>query len=190
VPDQSGRESFGILPDGGEVEAISLWNRRGMRVRIITYGASIQSVLVPDRDGTLADVALGHATLAEYLEQPQYFGSTVGRVANRIAGGRFTLDGHEYRVPVNNGPNSLHGGTCGFDKANWEVARSGEGSVTLRHLSPDGDQGYPGTLMVSAMYTLGEENELSVEYSATTDRPTLTGIWPARARPAARWGKF
>jgi aldose 1-epimerase len=176
VPDRALKESFGTLPDGREVEAISLSNRRGMRVRILTYGASIQSVLVPDREGALADVALGHATLAEYLERPQYLGSTVGRVANRIAGGRFTLDGREYRVPLNNGANSLHGGACGFDKANWAVARLGDRSVTLRHVSPDGDQGYPGTLTVDATYTVGEDNALSVEYLAATDRPTLVNL--------------
>jgi aldose 1-epimerase len=122
-----------------------------MRACIITYGAGIQSVSVPDRDGTLADVALGHADLAPYLEEPQYIGSTVGRVANRVAGGRFAMDGREYRLPVNNGPNSLHGGERGFDKVNWSVIgtqEDGAASVTLGHVSPDGDQGYPGTLTV------------------------------------------
>jgi aldose 1-epimerase len=176
VSDIAWRETFGKLPDGGEAEAISLSNRRGMRVRILTYGASIQSVLVPDREGALADVALGHATLTEYLERPQYLGSTVGRVANRIAGGRFTLEGREYRVPLNDGANSLHGGTRGFDKANWAAARLGDGSVTLRHISPDGDQGYPGTLTGDATYTLDEDNALSVEYLAVTDRPTLVNL--------------
>lgn len=176
MSDKAWRERFGKLPDGGEVEAIGLSNRRGMRVRILTYGASIHSVLVPDREGAIADVALGHATLVEYLDHPQYLGSTVGRVANRIAGGRFTLDGREYRVPLNNGANSLHGGTCGFDKANWAVARLGDGSVTLRHISPEGDQGYPGTLSVDATYALGEDNSLSVEYVAVTDRTTLVNL--------------
>ena len=135
------REPFGRLPGGQAVEAITLANRAGMSARIITYGASLQSVLVPDRDGALADVTLGHSTLAPYLDQPQYFGSTVGRVANRIASGRFSLDGAGYQVPVNNGPNSLHGGSAGFDKLNWEVLETGEGplaSVTLGLVSPDG----------------------------------------------------
>jgi aldose 1-epimerase len=171
------RALFGILPDGGRVEAITLANGRGMRVRIITYGASIQSVLAPDRQGRLADVTLGHAALQPYLAQPQYFGATVGRVANRIAAGRFTLDGRDYRVPVNNGPNALHGGPNGFDKANWSIAGEGPGaSVTLHHISPDGDQGFPGTLPVAATFSLDEENALSVEYRATTDRPTIVNL--------------
>jgi aldose 1-epimerase len=179
MPAKALREPFGTLPDGGKVEAISLSNDRGMSARILTYGASIHSVFVPDRDGALADVALGHATLAEYLAQPQYLGATVGRVANRIAGGRFTLDGRDYRVPVNNGPNSLHGGAVGFDKTNWAVGALHEGpnpSVALHYLSPDGDQGYPGALSATATYSLDEENGLSVEYRATTDRTTIVGL--------------
>ncbi|MFN3726432.1 MAG: aldose epimerase family protein [Allosphingosinicella sp.] len=173
------REPFGRLTGGQAVEAITLANRAGMSARIITYGASLQSVLVPDRDGALADVTLGHSTLQPYLDQPQYFGSTVGRVANRIAGGRFSLDGVDHQVPVNNGPNSLHGGSAGFDKLNWEVLETGEGppaSVTLGLVSPDGDQGYPGTLKVTATYALTDENILAVEYRAATDRPTLVNI--------------
>jgi aldose 1-epimerase len=169
------REPFGFA-DGVPVEAITLANVGGMQVRIITYGASIQSVLVPDRDGNLADVALGHATLQEYLDQPQFLGSTVGRVANRIASGRFRLDGVDYQAPVNNGLNSLHGGEKGFDKAVWAVVSAGDASVTLGHVSPDGDQNYPGALTVSATYTLEEANTLTVEYRAATDRPTLVNL--------------
>ena len=169
-------ETFGTLPNGEEVAAIGLGNRRGMQVRIISYGASLQAVLVPGRDGALADVTLGHSTLRPYLEQPQYFGSTVGRVANRIANGRFTLDGRDYRVPVNNGSNSLHGGVLGFDKVNWELVDEGENMVVLRHLSPDGDQGYPGALIVTAAYSLDEDDALSVEYRATTDRTTIVNL--------------
>lgn len=173
------RSPFGALAGGEPVEAITLANRAGMRVRIITYGAGIQSVLVPDRDGRLADVALGHPTPADYVERPQYIGSTVGRVANRIAGGRFVLDGAAYQVPVNNGPNSLHGGARGFDKVNWEVigTETGEAaSVTLGLTSRDGDQGYPGTLKVTATYRLDEAKALSVEYRAATDRPTIVNL--------------
>jgi aldose 1-epimerase len=114
-----------------------------------------------------------------YLDKPQYFGSTVGRVANRIAKGSFTLDGRTYQVPVNNGPNSLHGGTKGFDKVLWTVAETHDGpsaSVAFRYVSPDGEMGYPGTLIVTATYALNEANELSVEYRATTDRPTLVNL--------------
>jgi aldose 1-epimerase len=172
------QEPFGTL--GGEtVEAVTLANGGGMTVRILTYGASIHAVTVPDRDGRLADVALGHATLAEYVEQPQYIGSTVGRVANRIAGGRFAFEGLEVRVPANNGPNALHGGPLGFDKVNWALLGTEEGeraSVTLGHISPDRDQGFPGTLTVTATYALGEDNSLTVEYRAATDRPTLVNL--------------
>lgn len=171
-------ERFGTLPDGAEVMAITLANAK-ITARIITYGAAIQSLIVPDRHGSLADVALGHATLAPYLDRPQYFGATVGRVANRIAGGRFTLDGRDYLLPVNDGANSLHGGTRGFDKVNWTIAGVDEGppaAVTLRHVSPDGDQGYPGTLAVTAAYSLAEDGTLAIDYRATTDRPTLVNL--------------
>jgi aldose 1-epimerase len=171
------REQFGEL-DGEPVETITLSNGR-MSARILTYGASLHSVLVPDRDNELADVALGHATLDEYVRQPQYLGSTVGRVANRIAKGRFTFDGREFNVPVNNGPNSLHGGLVGFDKVNWQVLGTAEGeraSVTLGHVSPDGDQGYPGTLTVTATYSLDFDNALCVEYRTATDRTTLVNL--------------
>lgn len=172
------REPFGQV-DGVAVEAIALSNANGMRVRIISYGAGIQAVLVPDRDGKLADVALGHATLQPYLDQPQYIGSTVGRVANRIAAGRFRFDGADYQVPVNNGANSLHGGDKGFDKVVWDVlgiSEEGAASVTLGLVSPDGDQGYPGTLTVTATYSLSAGNALTVEYRAATDRPTLVNL--------------
>jgi aldose 1-epimerase len=171
------RNPFGTLPDGAPVEAVTLTGG-DVTATILTLGAAIQSVLVPDRHGKMADVAPGFATLDAYLEQSQYFGVTVGRVANRIAGGRFTLDGRDYRVPVNNGPNSLHGGTPGFDKANWKVIGTEDGpvaGVTLRHVSPNGDQGYPGMLTVTATWRLAD-GTLSVEYLATTDAPTLVNL--------------
>jgi aldose 1-epimerase len=172
------REEFGRLPGGEAVEAITLVNAGGISVRIITYGAAIQSVIVPDRDGRMADVALGYASLDGYLGGVEYFGCIVGRVANRIAGGRFTLDGRDYQVPINNGPNALHGGPRGFDKVNWEVVRIAEGvapAVTLRHVSPDGDQGFPGAVETTATYAL-EADQLSIEYRATSDRPTLVNL--------------
>ena len=173
------RETFGTLPDGETVEAILLANRSGVAARIITYGASIQSLWAPDRAGRPADVALGHADLGAYLDHPQYLGATVGRVANRIARGRFVLDGKTYEVPVNDGVNSLHGGTRGFDKANWTVTRLVEGSrpaLILGLVSPDGDQGYPGRLEVSATYRLEEDGALSLDYEATTDRTTIVNL--------------
>ena len=172
------RAPFDTLPTGEAVEAVTLTSAAGVSATIITYGAAIQAVWVPDRAGTLADVALGHDSLAPYLEQPQYIGSTVGRVANRIAGGRFIFEGREYQVPVNNGPNSLHGGAVGFDKVTWQVLATSdapEPSVTLGYVSPDGDQGYPGTLNVTATYTLAGDT-LSVAYRAVCDAPTLVNI--------------
>lgn len=173
------RSEFGRLADGRKVEAVTLTNRSGMSVTVIAYGAGIQSVVVPGRDGTFADVALGHSSIEPYLKRPQFIGSTCGRVANRIAGGRFTLDGRDYQVPVNNGANSLHGGSEGFDKVLWDVAEIAGGDtprVTLRYVSPDRDQGYPGTLDVTAVYSLDDENRLLVDYLATTDAPTLCNL--------------
>lgn len=173
------RSGFGRLAGGEEVELITLATEGGVSASIMTYGAGIQALRVPGRDGELADVALGHAILDPYVEQPQFIGSTVGRVANRIAGGRFIFGGREYRVPVNNGPNSLHGGERGFDKVNWKVLGTEErdrASVTLGYVSPDGDQGYPGTLTVTATYALGPDDALTVEYRAATDAPTLVNL--------------
>ena len=173
------RSVFGHLPDGREVTAITLSNGHGVSATLISYGASVQSMMLPDRAGHVADVALGYATIGEYLAKPQYFGATVGRFANRIAKGRFTLDGRSYQTPVNNGENALHGGTVGFDKVLWDVTAvtsDPTASVTMRHVSQDGDQGYPGTLTVDATYSLDGRNQLSIEYRATTDRPTIANI--------------
>ncbi|NUR23540.1 aldose epimerase family protein [Frateuria sp.] len=174
------RETFGTMPDGRSVDSVLLTNSHGLSARVIAYGASLQSVSVPDRDGHLADIALGYPTLKGYLEKPQYFGATVGRYANRIAKGRFVLDGRTYQLPVNDGPNSLHGGTRGFDKVLWTVAAvnhdADKASVTLTYVSPDGDMGYPGKLSVTAVYTLDDQDRLSIEYRATTDKPTLVNL--------------
>jgi aldose 1-epimerase len=173
------RSVFGCLPDGRSVEAITLVNRHGMSATVIAYGATLQSVRVPDCRGTFDDVTLGHATLAGYIEQPQFFGASVGRVANRIAGGRFVLDGREYQVPANDGPNALHGGPCGFDKALWEVVKikeEPEPQVVLVLTSPDGDQGFPGTLQVTATFTLSGDTSLTIEYRAESDRSTLVNL--------------
>lgn len=171
------RTPFGVLPDGQAVEAITLVNR-DLQACIITYGAAIQSMMVRDRDGRVADVALGYPTLDGYLGGVEYFGATVGRVANRIARGQFTFDGRAYQVPVNDGPNALHGGTSGFDKRVWRVLSVGGGAepdVTMELVSPDGDQGFPGTLTAHATYTLTAD-ALSVEYTATTDQPTIVNL--------------
>ncbi|WP_419827328.1 aldose epimerase family protein [Sphingomonas sp.] len=171
--------TFGRLPDGREVPTILLTNAHGLSVRLIAYGAAVQSIMLPDRAGRMADVVLGYATVGEYLAKPQYFGATVGRFANRIARGRFTIDGQEYRTPVNDGGNALHGGAVGFDKVLWAVAElrsDPAASVTMRYISRDGDQGYPGTMAVDAIYRLDDENRLSIEYRASTDRSTIVNI--------------
>jgi aldose 1-epimerase len=173
------RAPFGKLPDGQAVEAVTLTNRNGMQARIISYGASIQSLLVRDRHEALADIALGNATIQGYLDQPAFMGATVGRVANRIAKGRFALDGKTYQVPANNGPNALHGGPKGWDKVNWKIVEVKDGpsaSVTLRYVSPDGEMGFPGTVTATATYALDENDTLSVEYKATTDKTTVVNM--------------
>ncbi len=175
------RSVFGRMPDGSAVEAVTLTNDHGVTVRVITYGARIQEVVTPDRNGHPANIALGFAALDGYLAATDpYFGATVGRFANRIAKGSFTLDGHTYRLPINNGPNSLHGGTKGFDRVLWTIVGvqhgSGTASVSLRYVSANGDQGYPGTLTATATYSLDDHDRLRIEYGATTDAPTIVNL--------------
>jgi aldose 1-epimerase len=173
------RSDFGALTGGAKVEAVELSNSQGMSVRILALGASIQQLLVPDRNGKPGDVVLGYATAQQYLDQPQYFGATVGRYANRIAAGKFSLDGKQYQLEANDGPNHLHGGKRGFDKVLWKIESVSSGSparAVLTYTSPDGEGGYPGTLKVTATYSLSERNELSIEYRATTDQPTIVNI--------------
>ncbi|HEV7776545.1 MAG TPA: aldose epimerase family protein [Luteibacter sp.] len=173
------RGEFGRMPDGTAVEAVTLSNGHGVSARIINLGASLQSLMTPDRQGKSADIVLGYPSLDGYLSKPNYFGATVGRFANRIAKGRFSLDGKNYSVPVNDGPNSLHGGLKGFDKVVWTITEVKSGpaaSVSMRYVSPDGDQGYPGTMTVTATYSLDEKNALSIEYRATTDKPTIVNL--------------
>ena len=172
------RDTIGELADGTAVDAITLTNSKGMSVCIISFGASIQKVEVSDRNSNVADVTAGYRTLDEYVSKPQFFGSTVGRVANRLKSARFSIGGRKYVVPANDGSNSLHGGSHGFDKVNWEVVDCSEGdlSVTFRYVSKDGDQGYPGTLTTLAKYSLDDDNVLAVEYRATTDAPTIVNL--------------
>ena len=169
------RTPFGRLPDGRDVELFTLTNARGVEVRAMTYGGIITALRTPDRDGRLDDVVLGYDNLAGYLKETPYFGAIVGRYANRIARGQFTLDGSTYQLARNNGPNTLHGGVRGFDKVLWTAepfeGDSGVG-VRLRYTSPNGEEGYPGTLAVRVAYTLTPRNELVVDYEATTDKAT------------------
>jgi aldose 1-epimerase len=174
------RDVFGQLADGTTVFRYTLTNGNGMRVRIITYGGIIQTVEVPDRRGHLANVTLGYDSLADYVaNNSPYFGALIGRYGNRIALGRFTLDGVTYQLPINNDPNSLHGGTVGFDKKVWSATpvrdRDSVGLI-LRLVSPDGDQGYPGTLTTEVRYTLTANNGIRIDYRATTDKATVVNL--------------
>ena len=171
------RAAFGKMPDGKSVDVYTLTNANGIEIRAITYGGIITSLRVPDSAGVLGDVVLGFDDLASYLKGHPFFGSIVGRYGNRIAGGKFTLDGRTYTLATNNGPNHLHGGKVGFDKAVWSAEPAAKGvGVVLTHTSPDGDEGYPGTLKVRVTYTLTDKNELVVDYHATTDKPTPVNL--------------
>ncbi len=173
------RTPFGMLADGTTIEAITLSNSHGISARIMTYGATLQALIAPDRRGHKADIALGYDDLAGYVQHPNYFGATIGRFANRIAGARFTLDGKLYSLAVNDKPNSLHGGVLGFDKRVWRIEATQSGasaSVTLTLTSKAGDQGYPGTLHVQERYALDEAGDLSIDYAATTDAPTVVNL--------------
>jgi aldose 1-epimerase len=173
------RSEFGRLPDGRGVDLYTLANAHGVEVRVMTYGAIITVVRTPDRAGHIEDIVLGFDSLAGYLHEHPYFGALVGRYANRIAHGQFTLDGKTYHLAVNNGPNSLHGGLRGFDKVLWsaEPFHNGTGAgVALHYTSPDGEEGYPGTLDVHVTYTLNDHDELVVQYEATTDKPTIVNL--------------
>ncbi|MGW0806878.1 aldose epimerase family protein [Nonomuraea sp. NPDC002799] len=160
---------FGTLPSGESVERVELSSGR-LRAEVLTYGAIVRSLEVSG-----VDVVLGLDTLEDYRTRSRYFGAVVGRYGNRIAGGRFTLDGAEFRLPVNNGPNSLHGGTEGFDGKVWTIEARTEESVTLTLTSPDGDQGYPGTLTASVTYTLADD-ALRIDYAAESDAPTVVNL--------------
>jgi len=171
------KRSFGKTADGREVTAFVLANASGTRVKVINYGATVVSVEVPDRDGKLADVVLGFDGIEGYQGSDNpYFGATCGRYANRIAKGRFALDGTEYSLATNNGPNALHGGMEGFDKKIWDAEIVGEGTVRMSLASPNGEEGYPGTLRVELVYSLSADNELRLEYAATTDRKTVLNL--------------
>jgi aldose 1-epimerase len=170
-------EPFGDL-HGQPVERYTLTNG-ALRVRILTYGGIVQTIEVPDRAGQTANVALGFATLDAYLGGNTFFGALIGRFANRIAHGRFSLDGVAYQLPTNNGANSLHGGARGFDQLIWQARASQDDDSVALHLtcdSPHGDQGYPGALHVEVTYTLGGANALRLDYRATTDRPTVVNF--------------
>jgi aldose 1-epimerase len=173
------KDAFGVMPDGQKVKLYTLTNDNGMEVRIINYGAIVTVLKVPDRDGHIDDVALGYETLDEYLKDTPYFGAIVGRYGNRIDKGKFTIDGTEYTLAANDGENHLHGGNKGFDKVVWDakkVKRSDAVGVKLSYLSKDMEEGYPGNLDCTVTYYLTEDNELEIDYTATTDKATPVNL--------------
>ncbi|MCX6574550.1 MAG: galactose mutarotase, partial [Candidatus Aminicenantes bacterium] len=172
-------ELFGRLADGTAVDIYTLTNAAGLEARVMTYGAILVSLKVPDRKGVLADVNLGFDTLEGYLGTHPYFGAIIGRYGNRIAKARFTLDGVEYRLAANNNGNTLHGGIRGFDKVVWTAGpvKTAHGmGVKLTYLSKDMEEGYPGNLSVTVVYTLTDANELEIRYEATTDKATVLNL--------------
>ena len=173
------KRPFGETADGTPVEEYTLVNENGVSVGIITYGGIITSINVPDRDGTTENVVLGFDNLDDYLKRNPYFGTITGRYANRIGAASFMLDGETYTLAANNGPNSLHGGEKGFDKKVWtarEVETDEGEALELKYVSADGEEGYPGTLDVTVVYSLTNDNELRVDYTATTDKPTVVNL--------------
>lgn len=169
------KSMFGRLSDGTIVESYLLRNGRGSAAKLIPYGASLTELWVPDRAGKLADVVLGLDNLEAYLAPHPFFGGTIGRYANRIANGRFALDGNEYQLAINNPPHSLHGGKIGFDRRAWKAEaldHPAGAAVRFTYLSPDGEESYPGNLQVTVTYTLTEADELKLEYRAETDQAT------------------
>ena len=166
---------FGKTADGEPVELFTLTNRHGLKAQVTTWGAGLVAMHVPDRTGKLADVTLGFDKLDGYLTRHPFFGVTTGRYANRIAKGKFTLDGTTYTLATNNGANHLHGGVNGFDRHNWHAIPNGN-AVRFTYTSPDGEEGYPGTLQVAVTYTLTDADELRLDYEATTDKPTVLNL--------------
>jgi len=172
--------SFGKTADGQNVQIYTLRNRNGMEARITNYGGIVVSLSAPDRNHKFADVALGYNTLDDYMNPPfPYFGAIIGRYGNRIAKGRFTLNGVEYRLAVNNGENHLHGGLKGFDRVVWGAQQRDTAAgpaLLLNYVSKDGEEGYPGNLRVTVLYTLTHKNELKIDYTASTDKDTVTNL--------------
>lgn len=173
------KAAFGKTPEGQSVDLYTLTNKKGVEVAITNYGGAVVSVKVPDRNGKIADVVLGYDSLDGYVSDKAYFGAIIGRYGNRIAHGEFSLDGVTYKLAKNNGDNSLHGGTRGFNKAVWEAKEmaSKEGpALQLNYLSKDGEESYPGNLKVQVVYTLTDSDQLKIEYSATTDKKTVVNL--------------
>ncbi len=178
-PAQISREPFGRTKEGTPVDLFTLRNTKGVEARICNYGGLLVSFKSPDRHGKMGDVVLGYDHLDDYIKNNPFFGALVGRYGNRIARGKFSLDGKEYTLAINNGPNSLHGGLKGFDKVVWEPsirATKNGAALQLKYLSKDGEEGFPGSLSVSALYTLTDDNGLRLDYTATTDKDTIVNL--------------
>lgn len=167
---------FGIMPGGAEVYEYLLANKNGIEIRVINYGGIITSLKAPDRNGILEDIVLGYDSLSGYLKTTPYFGAIVGRYANRIANGKFSIEGKEYSVAQNNNGQHLHGGEKGFDKVFWDIEQLDNQSVALTYQSQDMEEGYPGNLSIKIIYTLSDTNELKIEYLATTDKKTIVNL--------------
>jgi aldose 1-epimerase len=174
--EKSTKISWGKTPGGESVELYTLKNAGGSEARIMNYGGTVVSLKVPDRSGALGDVVAGLDSFEEYLKPPPYFGAIIGRYGNRIGKARFSLDGMEYMLARNNGENSLHGGLRGFDKRVWTANQLSPQSLELAYLSKDGEEGYPGNLSATVIYTLTNANELKIDYSATTDKDTVVNL--------------
>lgn len=177
--DKAERSSFGKLPDGTEIEQYTLANSKGAVAKVITYGATLTELWIPDKAGNNADVVLGFDNLAQYTGEHPFFGATVGRYGNRIAKGKFSIDGKEFSLFLNNGANSLHGGKVGFNRKVWKaepIPTLHGAAVKFTYVSPDGEEGYPGALTVHVTYELTDDNALKIAYHASTDKPTVVNL--------------
>ena len=171
--------TFGTLPNGTVIDKFTVENASGAKMSVISYGGILQSIVMPDKEGNLADVVLGHDNIKGYLEQNPYFGGIIGRFGNRIANAQFELDGETFQLAKNDGPNHLHGGNIGFDKVVWqgtEITEEGKSGVVMTYTSPDGDEGYPGTLVMEVTYLLGNDNSVEINYKASTDKKTVINL--------------
>ncbi|WP_251621849.1 aldose epimerase family protein [Odoribacter lunatus] len=171
------RENFQMTLNGKDTDLFVLKNRNGVEIAVTNYGGFVVAIMVPDKNGEYADVVLGHSSLHDYLHTPEpYLGSLVGRYGNRIAGGKFILEGQEYTLAINNGPNSLHGGLTGFNAVVWDAEQLNAQTLKLNYLSVDGEEGFPGNLSVEVVYHLNHENGLEISYRAVTDKTTIVNL--------------
>lgn len=173
LPDAKG---FQVTVDDKKTDLYVLKNKSGVQAAITSFGGRLVSLLVPDKDGKLTDVVVGFDSVSSYQSAGDYYGALIGRYGNRIGGAKFTLEGKEYKLPVNNGPNTLHGGKVGFDVHAWDATKVGDNALKLTYVSKDGDQGFPGDLTSEVTYTLQDDNSLKIEYSATTTKPTVVNL--------------